>query len=101
MLGAKQSPLSPLLNHSPNSVPFITNMSSCLGSNAETQAIHVMEKNYLSMTQHVLSKIPKVGDLFCLVKFSHPCVSVLFLHCINTVYTVAHRNCSSMSCMSV
>lgn len=40
------------------SVPFITNMSSCLGSDAETRAIHinVTVKNYPSMTQHVLSK---------------------------------------------
>lgn len=41
---------------------------------AMLKAIHIMVKNYLSMRQHVQSKIP--CDLFFLVKFSHPCVSV-------------------------
>lgn len=56
MLGARQSPFPPL--HFPHSVPFITNMCSFPGSNADTQAIHikVMVKNYPSMTQHVMSK---------------------------------------------
>lgn len=42
MSAARQIPFSALTVHPRNSVPFITNMSGCLGSDAVQQAAHVM-----------------------------------------------------------